>query len=355
MNKKPNTEEIDIIQFFSAIGNMFIGLFRGLVNIIKWFIFIIVDAILYVRKHYIVLSLGLLIGLIYSFFARDKAKPYYGEITLRTNYNAQMGLQEKVDMLNDFIVKHDFENLGKALNLTPKEARFFSDFHLKPASNDVFLLEDYEEYLMRKDTAVYEFFEFKKYKRNISSIDDLNRYWKLKITAYSPSVFKNLNESLMKLFNSDSLVIKRKQLYLSYLNLKKESFLKSLQDIDTMRKVFDKALLSGNKQGGQAVNLMLSNEDATVGGPEEAYNLFEERKNTLENLDKIIRQINKYSDAVVFLNSLPKTGITKESILNNKYVRYSLFGFLLALFGLLLIDFNRFLNKYEQQKKLKEE
>ena len=355
MNQQPKNEEIDIIQFFSAIGNMFTGLFRGLFNLIKWIIFLIVDAILYVRKHYKVLGIGLLIGLIYAFFARDKAKPYYGEATLRTNYNAQLDLQEKVDLLNDFIIKHDFESLGKILNLTPKEAKFFSDFHLKPASNAVLLLEDYEEYLTRKDTAVYEFFEFKNYKKNISSIDDLNRYWKLKITAYSPSVFKNLNESLMKFFNSDSLVAKRKELYLSYLNLKKESYLKSLRDIDTMRKVFDKALLAGNKQNGHSVNFMLSNEDASVGGPEEAYNLFEERKNILANLDKTIRQINKYADAVVFLNSYPKTGITKDSILNNKYVRYSLFGFLLALSGLLLIDFNRFLNRYEQQKKTKSE
>ncbi len=351
MNQQPKHEEIDIIQFFTAFGNMFTGLFRWFFNIFKWLIFILVDAILYVRKHYIVLGTGLLIGLIYAFFTKENISTYYGEAILRTNYNAQLVLQEKVNMLNDFISKQDYDNLGKALNISTKQASNLSNFSLQPVSNDIFLLEDYEAYLIKKDTAVHKFIEYKKYKKNIRNNDDLSRYWKLIITSFSPDTFNHLNQNLINLFNSDSLIEKRKQLYLSFLKIKKQNYLKSLQDIDTMRKVFDKAwLLSNSKAAGQGVNLMLSNEKASVGAPEEAYNLFEERKKSLDNLEKTIRQINLYSDAVVFLNSYPDSGIKQLNVLGNKFIKFGLTGFLLALSVLLLIDFNKFLNKYEQQK-----
>ena len=349
MNQQTQPEEIDIIQFFAAIGNMFKSFFRSIGNMFKWVFFIFVDSVLYVKKHYIILGSGLLLGLGLSFLGNKKAESYYGQATLRTNYNAQLDLQEKVAVLNDFIQKKDSLSLGKMLSLPPEEATHFKNFELRPVINDVFLVDDYEEYLMTKDTVVYKFIEYKDYKKNIIKNDNLNRYWSLKITTDSPLVFKNLNEKIKTLFNKDTGIEKRKQNFLSYLNIKKQKELKSLSDIDSMRSIYNSVWLkSANKPGVAATNIVVANQK--ISGPETAYNLFYERLKALKNLKRTVEQINKYDEAVIILNSFPHNGIREISVLENKHLKYPLLGFLLALFMLLLKDFNAYLNKYQQQK-----
>lgn len=349
MNQQPKNEEIDIIQFFSAIGDLFKSFFRSIGNLFKSLFFVFVNMLLYYKKYRIILTAGTLIGLALSFFiSKDNVNIYYGEATLRTNFEAQLDLQEKVDALNDLIHKQDSVKLGKLLDIPASQATKLSVFLLEPVINDIFLIEDYEAYLMTKDTVVYKNIEYEDFKKNIKKNDNLNRYWKLTIKTVSPTVFENLNEKISNLFNSDSLIAKRKERYLSYLNTQKQSYIKSLQDIDTMRIVFDKAIL--NPKGGQSISFMLSNENTSNGSSEEAYNLFAERKEALKNLKKTIEEINKSDNAVVILNSFPHYGIKETSLLDNKHFKFTLIGFLLALMLVLLKDFNAYLNKYQQLK-----
>ena len=349
MNQQTQPEEIDIIQFFTAIGNMFKSFFRGIGNMFKWLFFIFVDSILYVKKHYIILGSGLLLGLGLSFLGSKKAETYYGQATLRTNYNAQLDLKEKVAAINSLIQKHDSISLGKMLDLPSEDVAHFTNFELKPVINDVLLIDDYEEYLMSKDTVVYKFIEYKDYKKNISKNENLNRYWSLKILADSPSVFKEMNEKIKTLFNKDTAIEKRKQNFLFYLDIKKQKLLKSLSDIDSMRAIFNRVWLEvAQKPGVATTNIVVANQKTS--GPEATYNLFYERQKALKNLKKTVEQTNKYDDAVIILNSFPHRGIREFILFANNHVKYALLGLLLALFILLLKDFNTYLNKYQQQK-----
>ena len=353
MNQQPNkSEEIDIILFFSAIGSLFKAFFRSIGNLFKRLFFAFVDTLLYFKKHRIVLSAGLLIGLGISFLTNIKnTKSYYGEATLRTNFDAQFDLQQKVDAINDLIHNYDWKNLGNLLDLPPSQASKFTKFKLEPVINDLFLLEEYEAYLMTKDTTVYPYLEYEYFKKNIKKNDNLNRYWKLTITATSPGVFKDLNKKIVNLFNKDSILIKRKQNYLSYLNIQKQNYLKSLQDIDTMRMVFNKARLIPGTGGGPSINLIAASDGASNGGLEESYNLFTERERALSRLKKAIVEINKSDDTIVMLNSLPQHGINEKSIFSNIHFKFAFLGFLMVLILLLLKDFNTYINKYQQSKK----
>ena len=351
MNQQSRSEEIDIIQFFSAIGKMFKSFIQSIGNLFKRLFFAFVNILLYLKKYRIILGIGFLIGLGISFLADNKDENfYYGEAALRTNFNAQLDLQEKVNALNDLIKNQDSVKLGKMLNIPYTQAAGFVSFELKPVINDLYLIEDYENYLQTKDTVVYKYIKYKEYKKNIKGNDNLNRYWKLIITTNTPTVFNGLNQKISELFNNDSLIQKRKELYLSYLNTQKQSFIKSLQDIDSMRVVFNKAWLLSNTKAGQSINFMLSNKNSSGGSPEEAYNLFKERKKALINLKKTIEEINKSDNAIVILNSFPHNGIKEESFLANIHIKFSFIGFLLALMLVFLKDFNVYLNKYQQLK-----
>jgi len=351
MTQKSNPEEIDILQFFEAIGRMFKGLYNSISNTFKRLFYFFLEVLLYFKKHYIYLGLGVLLGFGLSFLGKPSDKSYYGETNLRTNFHAQLALQEKIDVLNNLIQKKDTLSLANKLNISPEKAGNFTSFELEPVFNDVLLIDDYEEYLMLKDTVVYKFIEFKDYKKTLKDNTNLNQYWKLKVYANNPAMFNNLNYKIISMLNKDKNIEKRKENYLAALKLKKDKIIKSLEDIDTMRQVFNKVLLKmAQNKSNAATNIVVSSDK--IRGPEISYNLFEERQKLLDELKKVSLKINKYDQAVVMLNSLPEYGIKENKLLGNRHFKYAFYGFLFALFILLIKDFNAYLNKYARKKSL---
>ncbi len=349
MNQSSNPDEIDIIQFFAAIGHLFKGLYKSTLSFLKGIFYFLIEVIIYFKKHYIILGLGLLIGFGLSFLGKKSGQTYYGQATLRTNYNAQLALQEKVAALNSLIQKNDSVKLAEMLGITPEQASHFRAFDLKPVFNDVLLIDDYNEFLKFKDTVVYKFIEYKDYKKNIKENPALDRYWRLKIFADSPMAFYKLNQKIKNLLNQDTTIEKRKQNYMAVLDLRKRQSLKDLKNIDSMRSVFNKVWLETAKMPDvTSTNIMVTNQK--MNGPETSYNLFTERQRTINVLENNSITINKYDDAVILLNSFPQNGIKEYTILDNRHFKYALLGLLLAFLFLLGRDFNKYLNKYQKLK-----
>ncbi len=349
MNQSSNPDEIDIIQFFAAVGHLFKGLYKSTLSFLKGIFYFLIEVIIYFKKHYIILGLGLLIGFGLSFLGKKSGQTYYGQATLRTNYNAQLALQEKVAALNSLIQKNDSVKLAEMLGITPEQASHFKTFDLKPFLDDVLLIDDYNDLLKFKDTAVYRFFHYGTYKQIIKKNPALNRYWHLKILADAPMAFYKLNKKIKNLFNQDTTIEKRKQNFMAVLNLRKQQSIKDLKNIDSMRSVFNKVWLETAKMPGvTSTNIMMTNQK--MNGPEMPYNLFTERQRMINVLENNSRMINKYDDAVILLNSFPQNGIKDSFVLHNKHFTYTLLGLLLAFLFLLGRDFNKYLNKYQKLK-----
>jgi hypothetical protein len=352
MNTNPhnNPEEIDIIQFFLAIGNMFKRMGNSIANLFKRLFYLILDILLYLKKHYVYLTAGLILGLIVSFFVADKQQLYYGKTLLRANYDSQIALNEKVNLVNDLIQKNDTINLGRLLDIPSEQAAKLFAFVIEPVYNDVYLIDDYEDFLTLKDTVVYKFIKYKDYKANIKSNESLNKYWLLTIKTTTPEAFNQLNNKILALFNNDETLKKRKENYLTALSLRQKKDIKSLQDIDSMRQIFNKVMidLAKNKSNG-AANIVVSSD--RVRGPEASYNLFFERKKILKDIEVVSQKLNKYDDVIVMYNTLPQMGIKMEHLIGNKHVKYALGGFIIILVLLIFKDFNMYLKVYEQRKK----
>jgi hypothetical protein len=349
MATQNNQEEIDVLQFFNAFGNFFKNFFNSIFRFFKSLFFLGIDFLLYIKKNLIYLTLGLIIGVAISFLIPNKVEKYYGKALIRTNYGAQSALKEKVDLLNGLIENKDTVELSNILDLPVKQVSKLKYIKLSPVINDVYLLDDYEEFLRTKDTTVYKFLEYDQYKNNIEKNDQINQYWDVEVIATGPDAFNNLNPKFTALFNNDEHLIKRKETYLSALKLHIDKNLKSLIDIDTMRQIFNKAILRLADKQTNGTNVVVGIDK--ISGPEQPYNLFQERRNTLNDNVILARKLNKYDDVVIVLNAFPQIGIKEVSIISNIHIKYGLIGFMFVLLLLWLKDFNAYLTRYESSKK----
>jgi len=355
MNHQHQPEEIDIVQFFKAIGLFFKSIFNSIKNAFLSVFHFFLDFLLYLKKNYLFLGAGILVGLILSFFNNSsKNKLFEAKARVHTNYQSQFLLQEQFEAFNYMIKTHKTDLLAKELGVDEETAKKYVKFDLEPLINDVFLIDEYDNYLRTKDTVVYQFIEYKDFKKNFIDNPEINPYWELTVKATAPDVFENLNKALIKNIENDQSIARRQKNLTMALELAKDKNLKSLQDVDTMRAIYNKVDLAVAQKDPTATASMIinKNNNLTHEWEEAYYNLFDIRMITLNNLENAILRLNKFSSPLVFLSSFPSIGKKEGGILYNNYVRNALLGFLTVLFILLLWDFNKYLNRYQQRKQV---
>ena len=348
-NQNQSTEEIDILQFFSAIGNMFKKLFAGIKNIFVQLFYVFLNFLLLLKKYYLYFGIAMLIGLGLSFLGKGKQNSIYSAaVTLRSNFGSQIPLQEKIDLLNALIKKKEFDVLAKELQIDSSTASHFTHFDMQPIINDVFLIDDYENYLMSKDTVVYKYIEYKDYKKNIQNNNNLNNYWQIEVLADVPEVFSTLNKGIKGLLREDKSLHQKENDYIKMLGLTRTKTLRSLEEIDTLRVVLNKAMLRLSNNPSEGSGVVVNSEK--LRGPEGPYNLFYERYRLTNQLDRLTQKIAKYSQALVYINAFPQYGTKQESIIDNKHVKYPIYAFILVLLGIFFLQFNHYLNAYQKKK-----
>jgi len=348
-----NPEEVDIVQFFSAIGNMFKKMFAGVKNFFLGILHLFLNLLLYVKKYYLYFGVATLIGLALAFFNQKDAEDIFNaEVTVQTNYDAQIALQNKLDFFNSLIGDEKFDLLAKQLDISIDDAKNILGFDMEAQLNDVYLVENYNDYLAKMDTTMHNYIKFKDYKNSIAQNKTLYNYWTVKVIGKNPTIFFQLNNKFKRILDDNKALLERKENYLFALNTDKEHTLKSLSDIDSLRNVYNKVLLdNAKKQSGGSTNIVVSNDQ--IRGPEAAYDLFGKRSDVLKELEKVSYKLNRFNHILQLKNTFPVYGEKSTSITNNLYIKYPLIAIFLVFLVLFLIDFNKYLNKYQQEKEAK--
>ncbi len=348
---KPNSpnQEVDLLAFFSALGKMFGNIFRGIKNIFIYLFERLLWLLVFIKRNIVYLSIGIIAGLVIAFFFKNKYKEIYSaEVVVKTNFGSGAAFRSMIDSYNSMLGANDFDELAQALHLNKEEVKSIKGFKLVSKVNNVLLLQEYENYLMRMDSTVYKFFEFKDYQKSILNDKDLYPYKKLIVYASKPGVFYKLNKILPKILDDNQMLQERKKQFKLLLTTKKDENLRSFQEMDSMRKVFDKMYLEMAKQTGNGTNVVVSSDK--VRGPEGPYNIFYSREYVLKNFEKAMSQYANNLDLIEMLSAFPKYGSKENPLKYNPFFKYPILGFLSVLLILFLIEFYKYILQYEKEK-----
>ncbi len=348
METNNSQQEVDIIQFFKAIGDFF----RGIKNSIKvFFLFIFhsfIKAIIYVKNYALYFAIGVILGLIYAFVFRGDYNPIYvAEVKLKTNFDSASSFSNKINELNGFIQSNSFDKLANELGISKEDAKKITGFELRENINDVELIKEYEDYLIKMDTVVYKYIEYKDFRKNINKNPQLFPFKYLKVYANSANVFSKLNNKLEHLLDNDVVLQERKKEISFTLSTQKREILRSLQELDTLREVFNQAYLDNAKQSNPgSTNIVVSNQK--LSGAEAPVNIYYNRIVALKELEKINNHITDKRNILELYSRFPEVGVKESPLRYNPFIKFPVFGFLLVLLILLLLDFNKYINKYQK-------
>ncbi len=338
MNNDPltNQQEIDLISFFRAIGN----LFKSIGNIVKYFFVYLFNHLIYRPFVYFkkfkkillpLLIIAFLLGLVLDM---AKKELYISEILVTPAYDSGKEVYTNITYLNSLIDQQDTVQLAEILKISPEESASLIKFKIEPNYNERINAKHFNEYTMYLDSLALENLNYEKF---INSFKDQKFDYPqhvIQVIASKPDVFQKLNPYFDNFLENIDIFKKRKTEFIRTSELLLEENMNSLRQLDSLRYAINQAI----KNTGQVGDL--PNGSVIVGSsqikfPETQYDLFKKREKILESIRRIRISLLENNEILKMNSFFPEMGEPY-----NPFQRQFKFVFLLGLIILLIIIFN---------------
>lgn len=337
-------EEVDLIQLFNYFKNGIKSVFSWIgecFSYLFYFIFLI-------RKNWI-LTVGLVLaGFIYGAFIKPALKntdirTY--EMVVKGNPVSNIEIYAFGSEINsmksdDLNSNEEGIQLAKSLDI--------SDVSIEPIQKEEDMVNHYFEQIemntlrgIETDTLFFQDFKLKDHKSKMENSDFSMQ--RIKITIKNAQINPNeVQEKLLNYFNNLPSVKNNQEAQLSILQNYERELKRSLVNIDSImysRSVANKKSVSSNGE-----QLMVNT--ASRGNVE--WDLLRFTEYFTKRLYGTQKLISSYQNGVNVVSNL--RSVKEESLLGNSGTKYGILGFLLACLIILGLRFDKYLDKYKDEK-----
>ncbi|MFA7448004.1 MAG: hypothetical protein WCY77_06185 [Weeksellaceae bacterium] len=346
----PNTpqqdnDEVDLIRLLNYFKNGIKSVFRKLWKIIEAFI----QFIILLKKNWI-LVIGLtVLGALYALLLRPilenkQSKTY--EMIVQSNPVSNLELYAFSSEINNQDSSNSDVNaegisLAKSLGITNMKVEaversedvvnnYFNQIEVASLRGD------------QTDTLYYKAFEINNHKSKMDKSDFAFQKVRLKVNKDIPS--SEIQEKLLNYLNNSPGIKLEQEAKLQVLTNYEYQMKRNVENIDSL--LVSKAVSSKNAGPAGSDQLLVNTASrGTVEGDLLRYSEVFNRK-----LYSTQKMIASYQKGVNIISNI--RAINEKSVVGNPILKYSLLGFGLALIIVLLLRFNKYLNRYEQQNNI---
>lgn len=332
-----DNEEVDLIKLLNYFKN-------GIKSIFRWIwkgFELIFQFIALLRKKWIIVLALTVAGIAYGWYIKNyvKSDVMSCEMVVKSNPISNIELyafSSEVNNQNDFSTSSEGKNVAKKLGIRTMIA--------EPIVREVDVVNSYFDQVEnitfrgdQTDTLYYQASELGKYKGSVSNEDYTLQRVKLIVNKNNPTA--EVQEGLLQYLNNLAGPKKEQENKLAVLTSYERILKQSLNSIDSL--MVSRATL--NKNSGPAGTEQLLVNTASRGNVEADLLRYSEIMS--RKLYGTQKKIAEYQNGINVVSNLRL--IKDENILSKPMIKYGLLGFLLAAALILLLQFNKFLSKYQ--------
>jgi hypothetical protein len=228
--KPKNTDEIDLSQFFSWIGNGFSRIGRGVLFSLATLRNLFFENRLFFAG---IIVIGLALGAAYSELL--KKKYYQSTMVLSCDYLNTQILNNTIDKLNLLAGEQGREGLAELLAIDVSIAKNVQRFEFKPfvSEDDVVEIEVLREQLNNVAAEKKELVE-----KVISKLEIQNKNaYQISVQVYDPDIVKPLEKALVNYFNSNEYIKRRIQINHDNLLNRRTKLVNESKKLDSLKAV----------------------------------------------------------------------------------------------------------------------
>ncbi|TYA52211.1 GumC domain-containing protein [Formosa maritima] len=264
------SEEVDLGQLFTLIGNAFQKLYNFFASIIK----AIFSVFIYTLKAFIVNFKIIVITMIIAGvlgYVLDKFKPdsYSSTMLVRPYFDSKYQLITNINYFNALIENENLETLSELFKISKEDVKDIGEFEILPGpetENERIL--QFESFIKDVDSVRAQNISYDDFveNRSIYSSD----FFEISVTASKKDIFPKLEEGLNNSFTNFYSLKKMKKRD-SLIAIQKTNLLEQIAQVDSLQKIYIKVLEDESQSKAKEISL---------GG--EGFTLSSDKSNTKE-------------------------------------------------------------------------
>lgn len=332
-SQKPETksDEIDLSQLLSRIGDFFSGIWMGFMRFLA-----MLRRVPFENKTSFTLIIGgsIILGVVFSFYLK---KNYYeSKMILSSDYLNKRLAESTIEKLDALSKEQNKHGLAKTLGIADSLAKNIISFSVRPfvEERDLIETEVLKEQLRTAQTPNNQ----NVINQVIQRIEIENRHaFEITVQTLKPSVIPNLQEAIVRYFQRNTYIQKRIEANRQSLTTRKAKLARDVQRLDSLKFVIYENYRTMAAQSRGSNNVILS--DKAVSDPVEIYKQDLEIYSQYQNVSREL-QLNKDFEVVDGFTEFSEPASPSHAIM----LFYSIvIGVIAAYLDVAARSFNRYL------------
>lgn len=342
------SEEVDLGQLFKLIGNAFDKLFKFIGRISKAIFSVFIYAFRAVIVNFKIIAISMIIAGIAGYgIEKLKQDIYVSQMLVKPYFDSKYQLVTNINYYNALIDDKDYNQLQNIFKIDEISSKKLIQFEIVPGpetEND--RIKQYDSFLKSIDSTRAQEIDFETYidNRSIYSGD----IFEINVKSYQKDIFRSLEPGLNTTF-TNTYSMKKMQKRDSLIQIEKSRILRSLNQVDSLQKVYVKVMQqeANSNNGAGTVTLKEGMSLVQERIKTKEYELLEKQLELRQTLSKLESQ--KVEEDVYFdtISSFQDVGSKHESIWDKYSIVFPVLVFVLLSIVYLVVRFVKFVKSYE--------
>jgi hypothetical protein len=338
-----SSDEVDLGNLFKIIGKGIQNFFNSIGLFFASLYHYIILFLLFLRNNAIKLGLAAFIGgAIGLYLDLTKQTVFSSKMVVAPNFKSTQQLYNNIKFYHELVQQRDTALLAKSLNISAIEASKLKGFYIEPVKNENEKYELFNKFMQEVDTTVVKNLDIKDFKKGFSDFD--YKYHQIIVKSTNSVIFSKLGNPIVNSVENNPYYKNLKSINDQNFLQNQKVLVKSLSEIDTLRKIYNEVLLTEAKKMGSGTSITLTQGVKKT----EEVGLFNE---SLKLNEELIANNKKKAEVTEILNvvsTFNETGIKERTFYKKNTFRIGILFFILMFLITLLRQLNDYLIKYKK-------
>ena len=337
----PQDDEVDLGNLFKIIGKGFKNLFNAIGQVFQAIFHYFILLLLFLRNNALKLGIAVFIGAVIGlYFDLTLPKQYSSSMIVEPNFKSAQQLYQNINFYHELVKQKDSNLLAQTFQIPVSEASKLKGFYIEPLKNENEKYEFFNDFIEEVDTTTIKNIDIKEFKNGFSHYD--YKYHHIKVKSLSNTVFEKLSIPIISSIQNNSYYKYQKKINDENLFQNEKVLVKSLQEVDTLRKIYNEVLITEAKKAEMGTNITLAQGVKKT----DELELFNESLKLNKELINNNKEKAETTDILNVVSTFSKVGIKERSLFKKMTAILGLgFGLLMLIF-ILLKQLNSYLIKY---------
>ncbi len=336
-------DEVDLGSLFKIIGKGFQNFFNALGRFFAALYHFLILFLLFLRNNAIKLGLATLIGAgIGLYFDLTKPAAYSSKMIVEPNFKSTQQLYNNIAFYHELVKQKDSDLLAESLNISVSDASKLKGFYIEPIKNDNEKYEAFNKFAQELDTVFAKNIDIKDFKKGFSNLD--YRYHEIKVKSTNSLVFGKLGDPIINSIESNTYYKNLKKINDENFIQNQQVLVKSLSEIDTLRKIYNEVLITEAKKMESGTSITLAQGVKKT----EEVELFNESLKLNEELIANNTEQARANEIMNVVSTFTSVGLKERKITSRYTFIIGIGAGLLTFIIMLFLQLNTYLLNYNK-------